>query len=51
MFCVWYLTSTLHCTYHITQDAELSSWGGSVLYNQTDGTWHMYWVGWVDRPA
>lgn len=24
------------------QDARLSSWGGSVLQNTTDGTWHMY---------
>jgi hypothetical protein len=24
------------------QDAELSSWGGSVLYNATDGVYHMY---------
>ena len=24
------------------QDPELSSWGGSVLQNKSDGTWHMY---------
>ena len=24
------------------QDPHLSTWGGSVLHNATDGTWHMY---------
>ena len=24
------------------QDPLLSSWGGSVLHNATDNTWHMY---------